>query len=368
MNRLLAFIKKEFLHIFRDYRTMIILFGMPIAQLLIFGLVISNEIRDADIAILDKSKDEHTRKITQKLLSSGYFILAEELRNENDIDKCFKAGSAKIALIFEPGFGRLLEQTGQANLQLIADASDPNSAEMLSNYAQAILAAYIKDLNIAEMGNKIIQTETRMQFNPGLKGVFMFVPGTMALILMLISAMMTSITIAREKEIGTMEVLLISPLRPIQIIVGKVAPYFILSFINAVVIVALGYFVFGLPIRGNLLLLMAECMLFILMALSLGILISTAAKSQQVAMFISMFALMLPTMLLSGFIFPIENMPSILQWLSIIMPPRWFIIIIKNIMLKGTGFMFVWQETLILIVMTLAFVVISVKKFKLRLE
>ena len=368
MKRLLAFIKKEFLHIFRDYRTMIILFGMPIAQLLIFGLVISNEIRDADIAILDKAKDEHTRKITEKLLSSGYFLLSDELTNEKEIDRVFKAGRAKVALVFEPDFGRNLEKTGQADLQLIADASDPNSAEMVSNYAQAIISAYIKDLNKAEVGNQIIDAQSRMQFNPGMKGVFMFVPGTMALILMLISAMMTSITIAREKEVGTMEVLLISPLRPVQIIVGKVAPYFFLSFINAIVILALGFFVFDLPIRGSLILLVCECMLFILMALSLGILISTAAKSQQVAMFISMFALMLPTMLLSGFIFPIENMPVILQWLSAIMPPRWFIIIVKNIMLKGTSFLFVWKETLILVVMTILFVALSVKKFKLRLE
>ncbi|MCF8371000.1 MAG: ABC transporter permease [Bacteroidales bacterium] len=368
MNRFFAFVKKEFLHIFRDYRTMIILFGMPIAQLLIFGFVISNEIRDAHIAILDHSKDEHTQKITEKLVSSGYFILSDELKNENEIDACFRAGNAKLALVFEPGFGRLLEKTGKANLQIIADASDPNSAEMLSNYTQAIISAYIKDLNMAGYGNKIIRAETRMQFNPGLKGVFMFVPGTMALILMLISAMMTSITIAREKETGTMEVLLISPLRPIQIILGKVAPYLLLSFINAIVILALGFFVFGLPIRGSLILLLAESMLFILMALSLGILISTVAKSQQVAMFISMFALLLPTMLLSGFIFPIENMPVILQYLSAIMPPRWFIVIIKNIMLKGTGFLFVWKETLILTLMAIAFVVVSVKKFKLRLE
>lgn len=368
MNRFLAFVKKEFLHIFRDYRTMIILFGMPIAQLLIFGFVISNEIRDANIAILDHSKDEHTRKITDKLISSGYFILSEELKNEDDIDACFRAGKAKLALIYEPGFGRELEKTGKAKLQVIADASDPNSAVMLSNYARAILTSYIKDLNKTAYGDKIIRAETRMQFNPGLKGVFMFVPGTMALILMLISAMMTSITIAREKETGTMEVLLISPLKPAQIILGKVTPYFLLSFINALVILALGYFVFGLPVRGSLLLLVSECMLFILMALSLGILISTVAKSQQVAMFISMFALMLPTMLLSGFIFPIENMPEILQYLSILMPPRWFIVIIKNIMLKGSGFWFVWKETLIIFIMAVSFVVISIKKFKLRLE
>ena len=213
-----------------------------------------------------------------------------------------------------------------------------------------------------------IEPEVRMIYNEGMKGVYMFVPGTMALILMLVSAMMTSISIAREKELGTMEVLLVSPLNPAQIIVGKVIPYVLFAFINAITIILLGYFVFGMPLKGSIVLLLAESFLFISMALSLGILISTVSDNQQVAMFISVFALMLPTLLLSGFIFPIENMPVILQWISYAMPPKYFIIIIKNIMLKGTGFMYVWKETLILVGMMLFFIALSVKKFKIRLE
>ena len=368
MKQLIAFLRKEFLHIFRDYRTMIILFGMPIAQLLIFGFVISNEITDANIAILDYSKDYQTQKIKEKIISSGYFILTDDLKHENEIDAILRAGKAKLVLVFEHDFARKLEKTGEAELQIIADASDPNSAEILSNYTRAIVSNYMLELNKGTTAKTIVFTEPRMQFNPGMKSVFMFVPGTMALILLLISAMMTSITIAREKEMGTMEVLLISPLRPSQIIIGKVIPYFLLSFINAIVILALGYFVFGLPMRGSLLLVVSESMLFILMSLSLGILISTVSKSQQVAMFISMFALLLPTMLLSGFIFPIENMPLALQYLSYLMPPRFFIVIIKNIMLKGTSFMFVWKETLIILGFTIVFLIISIRKFKQRLE
>jgi ABC-2 type transport system permease protein len=190
----------------------------------------------------------------------------------------------------------------------------------------------------------------------------------MALILMLVSAIMTSISIAREKELGTMEVLLVSPLKPFIIILGKVTPYVVLSFINTITIILLGYFVFGVPVKGSILLLIGECMLFILMALSLGILISTISKTQETAMFVSMFALLLPTILLSGFIFPIKNMPDILQWLSYIVPPRYFITIIKNIMLKGTGILFVWKETLILFGMMSFFILLSVRKFKIRLE
>ena len=196
----------------------------------------------------------------------------------------------------------------------------------------------------------------------------MFVPGTMALILMIVTAMMTSISITREKEMGSMEILLVSPLRSIQIILGKVFPYVLLAFINGVVIIALGYFVFDMPVNGSLALLLAETLLYILMALSLGIFISTKSNTQQVAMFISMFALLLPTILLSGFIFPVENMPWPLQWLSTIIPAKYFVILSKSIMIKGVGFLYVWKETLVLAGMTFIFIFLSVKSFKYRLE
>ena len=209
--------------------------------------------------------------------------------------------------------------------------------------------------------------EARMNYNPLLKGVYMFVPGIMAMLLMLISALMTSISITREKELGTMELLLVSPLRPVQIIIGKVLPYVFLAFTNAVVILAIGKYVFGVPVMGSLLLLLAESLLFITMALSLGILISSITSSQQIAMTVSLLALMLPTILLSGFIFPVENMPVILQWLCHAMPPMYFIRIVKSIMLMGNGFEYIWKETMILIGFTLFFIFLSVKKFKVRL-
>ena len=207
-----------------------------------------------------------------------------------------------------------------------------------------------------------------MLFNPELKSVFMFVPGVITVLLMLVSAMMTSISITRERELGTMEALLVSPVKPLQIIIGKVSPYVVLSFVNLVVILVLARFVFGMPVQGSIPLLLAESILFIVMALALGIFISTVSKTQQQAMLLSMFALMLPTILLSGFIFPIENMPVILQWISHVMPSKWFIIIIKNIMLKGVGIGYFWKETLIIFFMTIFFIAMSVKKFKIRLE
>ncbi len=368
MKSFLGFIRKEFLHIFRDFRTMLLLFGMPVAQILIFGYVVTNEVKDIPIAIVDHSNDEVTRELTSKLISSGYFRLVKTLHGEPEIESMFTSGEVKEVLIFESGFSKKLETEGRASVQILADASDPNIANLIVHYTGGIMTDYIRKKAVASGTGGLIIPEVRMMFNQSMKGVYMFVPGTMALVLMLISAMMTSISIVREKELGTMEVLMITPVKPAQIIVGKVIPYIVLSFINAVLIIALGFLVFGLPVRGSLLLLLAESLLFISLALSIGILISTVAKTQQVAMFISLFALMLPTMLLSGFIFPVENMPLVLQWLTHIMPPKYFIIIIKNIMIKGEGFLYVWKETLILISMTVFFLVVAIKKFKVRLQ
>ncbi|MBN2682320.1 MAG: ABC transporter permease [Bacteroidales bacterium] len=368
MKRFKSFVLKEFRHIFRDVRTVIILFGIPVAQILIFGYVVTNEVKDAKIAVLDLSKDEMTIEITNKLTSSGYFLLVRNLNSEDEIEEIFRKGEAREVIIFEPEFSSNFVKYGKANLRIITDASDANSANMLTNYTSAIVRDYSFSQNKSSAVAGQILAQSRMQFNQNLEGSYMFVPGTMALILMLVSAMMTSISITREKETGTMEVLLVSPLKPAQIIIGKVIPYVILSFGNAISILILGYFVFGLPVNGPLGLLLAESLLFIMMALSLGIFISTISKSQQVAMFISMFALMLPTMLLSGFIFPIENMPEVLQWLCNVMPPKYYITIVKNIMLKGTGFEFVWFETLVLLGMTVFFILLSIYKFKIRLD
>jgi ABC-2 type transport system permease protein len=368
MKQLRSFIIKEFFHIFRDPRTMLILFGIPVAQLLIFGTVIKNEIKDVRIAIYDQSKDETTQQITNKLLSSGYFVLVDNLQNTSGIEETFRKGKVKEIIVFESNFGEKLIKEGTAQVQLIADASDPNMARLAVSYTRGIINDYVQKMNPNQELPMQIQPEVRMYFNEEMKSAYMFVPGTMALILMLISAMMTSISITREKELGTIEILLVSPLKPAHIIIGKVLPYLLLSIVNAFVIVLIGLFVFGVPITGSFILLMLETILFILMALCLGILISTMAKSQMTAMFISMIVLMLPTILLSGFIFPIENMPEILQWLSHIMPARYFIAIIRGIMLKGVGMAFIWKETLILIGMTLLFVAMSVRKFKIRLE
>lgn len=361
------FIIKEFHHIFRDVRTMVILFGMPLVQVLLFGFAITNDIKDARIAVLDKSNDYMTHEITNKLVSSGYFILGRTLNSDAEIDDAFKKGDIREVVIFENKFAEKLEKEKRTSVQIIADASDPNTANLLVNYTRSILNDYQRQLFVNQHFPMQIQTETRMMYNAELKSVYMFVPGIITILLMLISAMMTSISIAREKELGTMEILLVSPLKPFEIIIGKVVPYILLSCVNATVILLLAFFVFGMPVQGSLVLLLLETILFIIMSLSLGIFISTVSATQQMAMMLSMFALMMPTILLSGFIFPIENMPIVLQYVSLIMPSRYFIIIVKAIMLKGVGLLLIWKETLALIGLTLFFVAMSIKKFKVRL-
>jgi ABC-2 type transport system permease protein len=369
MKRFLGFVRKEFLHIFRDYRTLAILFGLPMAQILIFGFVVSTDIRNAGIAFLDLSKDEVTRKLSDKIISSGFFRKTDDLLNYNEIDREFKKGNTNAVIVFEKDFGSRLLKEGKATVSIIADGSEPNVATLVTNYSMAIIGDFNRELNGGAIEKSLlIRPEVKMLYNPELKSHFMFVPGVITLILILICALMTSVTITREKEFGTMEVLLVSPLRPLQIILGKVTPYFLLSFINVILILVLSWLVFKLPVKGSLILLLLESMLYILMSLSLGILISTLSSTMQQAIFISLIGLMLPTILLSGFIFPIENMPKIYDYVSSILPPRYFITIIKNIMIKGTGIAFIWKETAILIIMTMLFIVISVKKFTVRLD
>jgi ABC-2 type transport system permease protein len=370
MRRFLGFAKKEFLHIFRDYRTLIILFALPAAQIIIFGYAVTNDIKNAGIGILDLSRDEVTTEITSKLLSSDFFYLAAEPNSEAEIDNVFKEGNVKAVIVFGNNFARESGTGGNPSLVIIADGSDPNAANLVTNYAMAIVNDYFQD-GVSLTGASMqmpVTPEVRMMYNPELKSHFMFVPGVITLILILVCALMTSVTISREKEFGTMEVLLVSPLRPVQIIVGKVAPYFVLSFVNVIVILLLSYFVFGLPIRGSIALLLFVCMLYILMGLSLGILISAVSSTMQQAIFISFIGLMLPTLLLSGFIFPIEYMPKVYDYISFILPPRWFVVIIKSIMIKGTGLAEIWRETLYIVFATVIFIAISVRKFKTRLE
>jgi len=314
MNRFLAFVKKEFFHILRDRRTLLILFVMPLAMVLLFGFALTNEIKNAEIAVLDLDHGPHSRQITDRLLSSGYFQLTQNLTTYQDVDATFRRGKVKLVVVFPPNFSQDFAQIDSpAQIQLLVDASEQNTAISLTNYATSIIQSYQSEQNPPDAVQPMqIDVQPRVVFNPELRGAFVFVPGVMAMILLLVSALMTSVTIAREKETGTMEVLMVSPLSQLQILFGKMLPYLLLSFINGCIIIALGVFLLEIPLNGSLLLLLSETRLFTFLSLAFGLLISTIADTQLVAMFASLLVLLMPTIFLSGFLFPIESMPRFL--------------------------------------------------------
>ena len=368
MKQLRSFIKKEFLHVFRDRKTLLLLFGMPIAQIILFGFALTNEIKDANIVICDYSKDVTTKQIISKIEANSNFNVYQNLMSHNEIESAFKTGKIKLAIVFPSNFNSELQHLNRAQVQIIADASDPNTASTLTNYATTLIKSYQLDLL---KNNKLplsIKTDIRMIYNPELKGVTNFVPGVMALVLLLICVLMTSVSIVKEKETGTMEILLVSPFNPILVIIAKAIPYFLLSLINLTVILLLSVNLLNMPMNGSYLLLYGVSSILILTALSLGLLISNSTASQQTAMLISLMVMLLPTMIFTGFMFPIENMPLPLRIISNIIPSKWYYIIVKSIMIKGLGFSAIWKETLILTGMTTLLLTISIKKFKPRLS
>jgi len=367
MKQFLSFVRKEFYHIMRDRRTMFILLGMPIVQIIIFGFALTNEVKNAKIAILDQSHDAATQQLISEISASQYFDIAATLHSPGEIGAVFKKNEAKIVMVLPASFGDDLKHFSNAQVQLIADASDPNTATTLINYASVIIKDYQQQVMDAQKIPYTINTQVRMLYNPQMKGAYSFVPGVMAMVLMLVCTMMTAITVVREKEMGTMEVMLVSPVKPLKIVIAKAIPYLLLSIVNISSILLLSVFVLGVPINGSLVLLIAESILYTITCLSFGLLISSSTDSQQTAMFISLTGMFLPTIMLSGFMFPIENMPLPLRVLSNIVPARWFYQIVRSVMIKGLDISGVWKETLILFGMTIFLLTLAIKKFKIRL-
>lgn len=347
---------------------MLILLGIPVVQMLLFGFAITTEVKDVQVAVFDPSKDVATRQIIEKFRASSYFDFVGELTDVDEINDIFKYGKINLVIVFSDNFAENLMRTGDASVQLITDGTEPNQASMITGYASNILASYQQSLSEQGKTPFRIVPEIKMLFNPQSESAYNFVPGVMGMILMLICAMMTSIAIVREKETGTMEVLLASPMRPIFIILAKAVPYFVLSILNLITILLLSVFVLGVPVAGNIFSLMFISLVFIFLALSLGLLISTLVDTQMAAILASGMGLMMPTMILSGLVFPIESMPAVLQWISAIVPARWYIEAIRKIMIQGVGIEFVMREFGILAVMTCFLLVLSLKKFKTRLS
>lgn len=367
MQQLALFIRKEFIHVLRDRRTLLILFGMPVMQILIFGFALSNEVKNARLVVVDHGRDMATAALIARLEASRYFEVEQVALSPQALEAAFRRGEVKVAVVLPARFYEQWQHGRDVAVQVIADASDPNTATTLTQYVSAIVYDHAAEQREAQALPYGLRVETRMLYNPQLEGAPNYVPGVMALVLMLVCVMMTAVSIVREKETGTLEVLLVSPFRPVLVIVAKAVPYLILSLVNVGTILVLSTTVLHVPVQGNVLLLLAESILFITTCLSLGIFISVQTSSQQVAMLISLMGMLLPTILFSGFMFPIENMPVPLQVIANAVPAKWYYIIVKAIMIKGLGIAAVWKETLVLAGMTAGWLFISVKRFNIRL-
>jgi ABC-2 type transport system permease protein len=367
MKQLLAFIRKEFYHVFRDKRTLLILFGLPVAQIILFGFALSSEVKNIGISIFDNAHDNNSQEIINRIKTSSYFLLKDPVRNYDEIEEKFREGSIKCAVIFPADFANDLSHFGKAEIQIITDGSDPNTATIVVNYLSAIIANYQQQLKPPPQLSYQIIPQIRQLYNVEQNGSLNFIPGVIALIFMIVCTALTSVSIVKEKEMGTMEVLLVSPLKPVMVLIAKAVPYLVLSVVNFIIILTLSVYLLDVHIKGSLALIFVESIIFIITCLSLGLLISNVTNSQQTAMLISMMGMMLPTILFTGFMFPIENMPIVFQIISHVIPSSYYFIIIKAVMLKGLGIAYVWKETLILSGMALFLLTIALKNFKIRL-
>ncbi len=359
MKTFLHFVLKEARHIMRDRRTVLILFGMPLVMMLLFGFAISNDIQNVRVVLVGSSTDIQTQKNVERLEASEYFTVTHIVGTPDEAEKLIRSRRADMAIVFTPNFANhAYDRT--AGVQIIADAAEPNTAVQQASYAQQVLQTGTE--------GDSMPVNSKLLYNPQMKSAYNFVPGIMGMLLMLICAMMTAVSIVREKERGTMEVLLVSPARPLMVIIAKAVPYLLLSIIILICILLLSIYVLDVPVAGSLFWVFTMSLLYIVMALSLGLLISVVAETQLVAILASAMILLMPSVLLSGMLYPVENMPTILRYLSIIIPARLYTSAMRKLMILGVGIDLAWQELAMLSLITAVLLTIALRKFKIRLE
>ncbi|KPJ59296.1 MAG: hypothetical protein AMJ46_11665 [Latescibacteria bacterium DG_63] len=365
-SRVVSIAHKEFFHIFRDFRTLIIVLLMPVVQLIMFGYAFNLEIQRVDMAVIDFSRSTASRDLFEKFAGSKFFHPFYYDGSLSELDGLFKSRVARVAMIVPQDLERQLLYKSQVGLQFVVDASDANAATLIKNYCNQVLIAYNESRGVEFPVP--FDVRSSILFNPDLKSSYFFVPGVIAMILVMISALLTSIAIAREKEMGTMEQILVSPVLPYEIVLGKVLPYIALAFADAAIVLFIGFVVFRVPFMGSIVLLVALTTLYIITALSLGLMISTGARTQQVAMMLALTVTLLPTILLSGLVFPIASMPRLLQYLTYLVPARYYLLIVRGILLKGSVLGELLMSTLSLVVMSLVLLFVSVRRFSMNLE
>ena len=367
MKQFISFVIKEAKHILRDKRTMLILFGMPVVLMFIFGFAITTDVKNVRTVVVTSQMDHLTQQTIERLAVSEYFIITKTVSTPSEAEYLIRSQKADMAVVFANDFA-----SKKNGIQFMVDGSDPNMSQQWVAYAQQTIAPARTGVpSVAGKqgsGASQLALHTSLLYNPQMKSAYNFVPAIMGMLLMLVCAMMTSISIVREKERGTMEVLLVSPIRPLMVIIAKAVPYLVLAFCILIVILLMARFVMGVPLAGSLFWIIAVSTLYILLALSLGLLISNIAKTQLVALLMSAMMLLIPVVMLSGMLFPVESMPRVLQWLAAVIPPRYYIQAMRKLMIMGVGIADVMQEVVILFVMTAFFLTIALKKFNVRLE
>ena len=355
MKQFVSFVIKEAKHILRDKRTMLILFGMPVVMMLLFGFAITTDVKNVRTVVVTSQMDPQTQQVIERLSQSEYFTITSTVHTPQEAERLIRSQQADLAVVFASDFA-----SKKNGLQLIVDGSDPNMAQQWTNYAQQTI--------LSPLTPHHSPLSTKLLYNPQMKSAYNFVPAIMGMLLMLICAMMTSISIVREKERGTMEVLLVSPVRPLMVIIAKAVPYLVLAFVILIVILLMARYLLGVPLAGSLFWIVMVSIIYILLALSLGLLISNVAQTQLVALLLSAMVLLMPVVMLSGMMFPVESMPEILQWIAAVIPPRYYIDAMRKLMIMGVGIGEVMKEVTILVAMTALLLTIALKKFNVRLE
>ena len=369
MKEILAFIQKEFWHIFRDRKTTLIVLVMPVVQIVLFGFAISTEVHNAVVDVVGDMSDPVVQRIVNRIEVNEYLELGRILNSTSEVEARIRKGKATAAVCFEDGFDKALTAEGRATVSIISDGADPNTAQMVTSYISGVISSEQLSISTRTTGGEgaSMRPNVQLMYNPAMNSSYNFVPGVMGLILMLICSMMTSVSIVKEKELGTLELVLVSPVKPFWIILSKLIPYLVLSAVNFISVLLLAVFVMDVPVNGSIALLSLVALIFVGSSLGLGLLVSVISSTQQTAMLLCGMGLTMPTMMLSGLIFPCESMPVALQIFSDIIPAKWFIIMVKKIMIQGAGISAIIKELSVLTGMMVFLLWFSIKKFRTRL-
>ena len=351
MKQFISFVIKETRHILRDKRTMLILFGMPVVMMLIFGFAITTDVKNVRTVVVTSQMDLQTQRAVERLSQSEYFTITQTVNTPKDAELLIRNQKADMAIVFAPDFA-----SKHRGIQIIVDGADPNMAQQWTNYATNV---------ITNMQGGVVNA--KLLYNPQMRSAYNFVPAILGMLLMLVCAMMTSISIVREKERGTMELLLVSPVRPLMIMIAKVVPYLVLAFAILTTILLMARYILDVPLAGSIVWIYVISTIYIILALSLGLLISTIATTQLMALLLSAMVLLMPIVMLSGMIFPVESMPEVLQWIAALVPPRYYIQAMRKLMIMGVDISNIVREIYILSAMALFLLIVALAKFKKRL-